>query len=310
MPGMAPQTTPRDANRREYYTITISSTTGSGVSQFRIPRPWLRLLAGLLAVTVVLLLASLIAFGHLLSRARSAEGLRQENEGLRRQLTQLAQIERRLAALDSTRVAMLRVVGVESPKIGVAAETGHEPRQDEPGGGYAALSPGPEPVLEECDAIRAALPREPIIGPYTRGFGPLREVGIFHTGSDIAGRTGASVVAAGEGIVSFVGSDRVFGNVLVIAHNPRLSTMYGHATRILVRVGDFVMAGQAVAEVGNTGRSSAPHLHFEVQWDGRSVDPGLVFAAWRNAGGPGEGDREPESVEHDGVRTDGNLGSR
>ena len=118
------------------------------------------------------------------------------------------------------------------------------------------------------------------------------------------------MAAAGEGVVTFVGSDPVFGNVLVIGHGPRLATMYGHASRVLVRVGDYVTAGQAVAVVGSTGRSSAPHLHFEVQWDGRAVDPGRALAAWEEAGGPAAAGQVPEPVQADGAHAIDNLGSR
>jgi murein DD-endopeptidase MepM/ murein hydrolase activator NlpD len=58
-----------------------------------------------------------------------------------------------------------------------------------------------------------------------------------------------------------------------------LETLYGHNSRILVRAGDAVTEGQPIAEVGNTGLSSGPHLHFEIRWYGRSVDPTAVFTS-------------------------------
>jgi len=310
MPTLTPERPARDGERREYYTVTISSTTGSGVTQFRVPKPWLKVVVGTLAVLGVGILVGLAAFGHLLSQAQSTSALKQENADLRRQMTQLTQIERRLAALDSSRVAMLRVVGVESPEPAGSGAAGQEPDGADAGSGYFAAAPGPEPGLEDLETIRAVLTHEPLAGPHTRGFGLLLESNIFHTGNDIAGRTGASVAAAGEGVVTFVGSDPVFGNVLVIGHGPRLATMYGHASRVLVRVGDYVTAGQVVAVVGSTGRSSAPHLHFEVQWDGRAVDPGRALAAWEAAGGPAGAGRVPESAQDGGERTTDYLGSR
>ncbi len=296
-----------DGDRRECYTITISSTTGSGVTQFRLRKMWLRAILGGLVVLGVAVLVGLAVFGQLISRARSTSALAQENVDLRRQLAQLGQIERRLAALDSSRVAMLRVVGVESPEPGASALMGGELAGADAGSGYAAAAPGPEPTLEELDTIQAALTQEPLAGPHTREFGPVSESGIFHTGNDIAGKTGALVVAAGEGVVTFVGFDPIFGKVLVITHGPRLATMYGHASRILVGVGDYVTAGQDVAVVGSTGRSSAPHLHFEVQWDGRAVDPGRALAAWARAGGPPRVGHAPAGDHGDGDRVSDNI---
>lgn len=308
MSGFVPPSQQRDADRRTYYTITVASSTGSGVTQFHLSGLWVRLSVGLLSAAVLCLLTGLVVFGHLLARARAADALKQENAGLRQQLAHVAQLERRLASIDSTRVAMLRAIGVEVQDTGPGARAGYESNQDDQSAAYSALSPGPEPVMEDLDTIRAMLTREPVAGPRTRSFGPVSDGGIFHTGCDIAGRTGAPVAAAGEGIVAFVGSDRLFGNVLVIAHGPRLSTMYGHASRILVRVGDFVTAGQAVAEVGSTGRSSAPHLHFEVQWDGRSIDPALLYSEGRGPGNPDEGRTDPAPEERENGHTAGRAG--
>jgi murein DD-endopeptidase MepM/ murein hydrolase activator NlpD len=310
MRDRSPQVPTGTADRREYYSVTITSTLGSGVTQFRVPRMLVIVLAWSATMLVVATLVGLVLFGHFLNEARTAGTLRQENLSLKRQLAQLGAIEQRLAVLDSMRVAVLRVVGVEEPENMPASEPPQERSGDDADGEYRMVGPGPEPVLEDLDTIRAALTRTPMAGPRTRGFGPIGDDGIFHTGNDIAGQTGAPVVAAGDGIVSFVGSDKVFGNVLVIAHGPRLSTMYGHASRILVRVGDFVTAGQVVAEAGSTGRSTAPHLHFEIQWDGKSIDPGLVFTKWQGTGTPERAESGSAGSPGDEVRITNNLGSR
>ncbi len=310
MKESAAQRLPGTGERREYYSVTITSTARSGVTQFRLSRTLVRVAVAAAAVLVVMNVAGLVLFGHLLHRARSSGELIQDNHKLRSQLAQLGIMEQRLATLDSMRVAVLRVVGVDVPESVPASEQGQERGAVESAGEYRVTGPGPEPVLEDLDAIRAVLTRIPMAGPRTRGFGPLGEEGIFHTGNDIAGQTGAAVAAAGEGVVSFVGSDKVFGNVLLISHNPRLSTMYGHASRILVKVGDFVNAGEIVARAGSTGRSTAPHLHFEVLWDGRSIDPALVFKTWQDSGAPQRVDARPGNDPGDGGRATNNLGSR
>jgi len=310
MPERTSQLVSSAADHRDYYSVTITSTMGSAVTQFRLPRSIVRVLASLAALLIVLNLVGLVVFSHLLHQARSTGTLRRENQTLRRQLAQLGAIEQRLAALDSVRVAMLRVVGVEEPENVPPSELSQDRAPQDQAGEYRVAGPGPEPVLEDLDVVRSALSHPPMAGPLTRDFGPIGNEGIFHTGIDIAGQTGAPVGAAGEGIVSFVGSDRVFGNVLVIAHGPRLSTMYGHASRILVRVGDFVTAGQIVAEVGSTGRSTAPHLHFEILWDGQSIDPSVVFGTWHSPGASERAEGRPEDRPGDEIRVNDNTGSR
>ena len=99
-----------------------------------------------------------------------------------------------------------------------------------------------------------------------------------HAGLDIPAPHGTPILASGGGRVVAAGSRGAYGKTVVIDHGDGLSTLYGHASKILVRVGDVVMPQQEIALVGSTGRSSGPHLHFEVIRDGRRVDPGPFLA--------------------------------
>jgi murein DD-endopeptidase MepM/ murein hydrolase activator NlpD len=94
-----------------------------------------------------------------------------------------------------------------------------------------------------------------------------------HTGVDYAATQGTLIRATAPGIVEEVFNDRYFGLMLTINHGYGMATRYGHCSQILVSKGDHVERGQTVALVGNTGRSSAPHLHYEVLKDGKNVDP-------------------------------------
>lgn len=99
-----------------------------------------------------------------------------------------------------------------------------------------------------------------------------------HSGLDIPAPHGTPILASGGGRVVAAGYRGAYGQSVVVDHGNGLSTLYGHASRILVRVGDVVMPQQEIALVGSTGRSSGPHLHFEVIRDGRRVDPGPYLA--------------------------------
>lgn len=94
-----------------------------------------------------------------------------------------------------------------------------------------------------------------------------------HTGLDIPARHGAPILASGGGRVVSAGYKGAYGQTVVIDHGDGLATLYGHASRLLVRAGDVVMPQQKIALVGSTGRSTGPHLHFEVIRNGQRIEP-------------------------------------
>jgi murein DD-endopeptidase MepM/ murein hydrolase activator NlpD len=95
----------------------------------------------------------------------------------------------------------------------------------------------------------------------------------MHEGLDIATRTGTPVVATAAGVVREVGTEPGYGKLVVIDHGYGFSTAYGHNSRILVKVGQRIKRGDLIANAGNTGRSSGPHVHYEVRLSGVPVNP-------------------------------------
>ena len=95
----------------------------------------------------------------------------------------------------------------------------------------------------------------------------------FHGGIDIAGARGTPVVAPAEGRVEFVGNKGPLGNTVMIDHGFGIRTQYGHNEKVLVKRGDVVERGQSIALLGNSGRSTGPHLHYTVEVNGKAVDP-------------------------------------
>jgi len=102
-------------------------------------------------------------------------------------------------------------------------------------------------------------------------FNPSRRQ--FHSGIDIKGATGTPVRAAMAGRVSSVGYDRVYGNYIFINHHSGYRTLYAHLNIIRTRAGAYVVQGERIGDVGNTGQSTGPHLHFTVYKDGVTVNP-------------------------------------
>jgi murein DD-endopeptidase MepM/ murein hydrolase activator NlpD len=124
----------------------------------------------------------------------------------------------------------------------------------------------------------AAIPNgRPSQGYITSGFGtrsdPFTGGRAHHLGIDFSARTGDPVLAAAGGVVSFAGVKNGYGNVVEVDHGNGYTTLYGHNSRLIVRVGDIVRAGQQLAKAGSTGRSTGPHVHFEVHVNGRPVNP-------------------------------------
>jgi murein DD-endopeptidase MepM/ murein hydrolase activator NlpD len=95
----------------------------------------------------------------------------------------------------------------------------------------------------------------------------------MHKGVDFATDAGSDVLAVAAGIVTWAGPREGYGNLVEINHGNGYTTRYAHNAQMLVHVGDEVQRGQAVAVVGSTGRSTGPHVHFEVVRDGRQIDP-------------------------------------
>lgn len=117
----------------------------------------------------------------------------------------------------------------------------------------------------------------PVRGWVTSDFGgrvdPYTNDRVMHAGLDIAGPHGKEIVAPSDGTVVFAGLEGGYGNVLVVDHGYGVKTRYGHLASIKVKPGEKVTRGQLIAALGNTGRSTGPHLHYEVRVNGISQNP-------------------------------------
>jgi len=124
----------------------------------------------------------------------------------------------------------------------------------------------------------------PVLGRISSEFGmrpdPFTGKPAFHSGIDIAADMGTPVYAIQDGTIIYSGKKGGYGNCVIIDHYypdvpqiPRLQTLYGHNSSLLVNVGDNVRRGQVIAYVGSTGRSNGPHLHFEVSYNKQYVNP-------------------------------------
>jgi murein DD-endopeptidase MepM/ murein hydrolase activator NlpD len=119
----------------------------------------------------------------------------------------------------------------------------------------------------------------PISSPYGWRIDPLDGARRFHTGVDLPAAYGHAVPAAAEGQVVFAGEQGGYGLTVVVEHPGGLQSRYGHLSSFDVKAGDHVEAGQVIGRVGQTGRATGPHLHFELLREGRRLDPVSVTTA-------------------------------
>ncbi|MBD3730000.1 MAG: M23 family metallopeptidase [Sphingomonadales bacterium] len=233
---------------------------------------------------------------------------------VRMEARQLAFVERltRYADRRAARAAnALRKLGLNPDAIVGKANTAAM------GGPFEALTTGPngqiDPRFERLglsvarmDALERGLEAVPQYLParvemVTSSYGirrdPFTGHPAMHSGLDFRGPIGAPIYAAARGTVSFVGQRSGYGNVVEISHGNGLMTRYAHMSRFAARVGQKVDAGDVIGAIGSTGRSTGPHLHFEVRINDRAVNPRLflekaphVLEEARAA--PGQRDRE------------------
>lgn len=115
---------------------------------------------------------------------------------------------------------------------------------------------------------------KPVSGIITSRFGSRESIrSSGHSGLDIAAKKGTNIKAAAGGTVIFAGYSGAYGNVVKISHGSGIKTYYAHCSKLYVKTGDTVSAGDVIAAVGSTGRSTGNHLHFEVVKNGTSVNP-------------------------------------
>ena len=248
-----------------------------------------------LGVLLVMGLAGLAALPWALAFGARLLHLQRENRRLAQELS------RREAALDSLGVLLGDLLESES-RLRVALGLRAEPRSlaQVPVGGYdipsdwrlerlLALARLERDAYRELDSVLAAkveLAREvpsgvPCPGFISSGFGYRRDPvwggWEFHKGVDIVAPRGTPVRAPADGVVVFAGRRGGYGLCVELDHGHGITTFYGHASRLNVKTGTRVRRGDVICYVGSTGKSTGPHLHYEIRVRGKPVDPTLFM---------------------------------
>lgn len=215
---------------------------------------------------------------RLRSDLSSAEAVSQKTDALQKELIHHREFTRRVAGLLGISVpSFADSVQKEASASGSVGATAI--LDSLPGDGQAMEHDGPLSgtglLVTDCPPDPNNRPRGlPLVGRISRGFAPHQtNPSMRHNGIDLATREGTPVLVTADGVVEFSGEHDVYGLWITVDHGNGFVTAYGHNSLLLLKAGDTVKRGERIAISGNTGISTAPHLHYEIILDGQTVDP-------------------------------------
>jgi murein DD-endopeptidase MepM/ murein hydrolase activator NlpD len=220
-----------------------------------------RLLRLALYIGAVLLTVGSISWVYLAAQAARVPFLTSRVAGLTKEVKQLDTLQVRLAEMERRFLQVQQMMGA----TGTAAI--REP--------VVAAPPPPKPDTA-TPTLPSLWPLE-VEGYVTRGSADSSDYSGPHPGLDVAVPVGTPIRAAGGGTIVEVGDDAKYGKFVRVEHRDGYETLYAHASQIFVKQGDRIPSGRTIALSGNTGQSTAPHLHFEVRQGGAAVDPMLLI---------------------------------
>ena len=269
------------------YTFLISPSRTSKVRQLSIHRNLLRAVAGCLVISVALIIYGAVRLGQhealnlkYLSVKSENETLKQTNDAyqnsyarLKGQISYVQDMSKELArkARMEHSPEIDELVGIGGPETVVALDKAADHLERE--------------VRHINDRLRsdilrlASIPRGlPVNGYVTDGFGMRRnpfngEGREVHEGLDIAVDFGTPVTATADGLVIYAAPHAGYGNLVIVYHSNGITTRYGHLSRISVEAGQRVKRSDQIGNAGSTGRSTGPHVHYEIRENDQPVDP-------------------------------------
>ncbi len=223
---------------------------------------------------------------------------------------QIGELQARIVRLDAQNHRLVKLAGIDTLESNTKTNTAKNPQADsdglEPkfGGPLVSVRPMTEQDLQaavsqlvkavdvrdeylsgvEAEVLRNSVLKDmlPNSRPVTAAFNsssfgwrtdPFNKHRAFHEGLDFTANTGSPIHAAADGIVTSSSRTPAYGNLVKINHGAGLETRYAHASKLLVKKGERVIKGQVIAKVGSTGRSTGPHLHYEIRLNGHALDP-------------------------------------
>jgi septal ring factor EnvC (AmiA/AmiB activator) len=249
---------------------------------FSFPISMRRLLIFTSVVSVILILFIILIVNSAMDEIKllKLEYLENQNNELREKVKKVDALKDELSKMDKKVESIQSMLGerVKSEQVNeTVGETGTEKTGEvlsmiPEGGLFDELR---DFVSKYSGFMMLAPAGNPVGGGWvSRGFGDVISAEVRHTGIDLAVPEGTEVHSTMSGRVIFAGADETYGNMVVIVNGiSGYTTIYGHNSELKIKTGDSVKAGDLVALSGNTGKSEAPHLHYEIRYFGVPVDP-------------------------------------
>ena len=286
---------------RKYYTFLIFPGAHGKLRKVRLPFYAVQMVLALSVVGIITMGALANSYARMLLKVSNYNSLRTEREALKTQYRTLenvvTQTNAKLGSLQSLAAEVALSYGFGEPRrprfplavLSLATQSNSTVDSSFQASLYAfnlmksaatttSLDPLTQGLLTDPRFNRSTVPSTwPVRGRVTAGFGqrmdPLSGEGAFHAGLDISAPYGSAVEASAGGIVFHAGPDAGYGNAVLIDHGYGMHTKYGHLSRVAVVVGQDVKRGQMIGSVGATGRTTGPHLHYEVRINETPVNP-------------------------------------
>jgi murein DD-endopeptidase MepM/ murein hydrolase activator NlpD len=285
---------------KRLYTFIVSSHADARLWRLSLPYP---LLIGVAVFAVIGLISAGVAtyhYGRMLLKVADYDHLLAENDSFRSEnhnyRIQTAQLGEKIDFLETLAKKLTVYSGMESERSvggvgGYSKDAFAQPLPSSAGTlkaidsynkSVSGLEDGYRKIGDRLSLqalVKSVTPdRLPVRGYITEGFGMRRDPftgagGEYHSGVDISAPLGSRVIAPADGMVIFAGYRAGYGKIVVIDHMFGMITRYGHLQKFNVQAGQRVSRNDVIGYVGNTGRSTGPHLHFELWWHNKAMNP-------------------------------------
>ncbi len=235
-------------------SVVISATDSANARHYFLSTQQLRLIAAGLAVVVLLIAFAVVNYARVSYKALEAVALKRRNQEIEKEFAKLQEFKRQLEVAENHNQKIKVMLGIEKTPLAVQP-------QENNGAQNQVTPPDSAAPAENIPSIL------PTMGQISKSFGA------DHEGIDIAAPLFAPVLCAANGTVRAAGWDSIYGNYLIVEHSKNYATFYGHLHSAAVKTGDVIAGGKIIGTIGSSGKSTSPHLHYEVRFQGKAVDP-------------------------------------
>ena len=250
-------------NLNKYVTLMIIPDGAEARRGIRMRQWHYQAILGGVGILILIILLFFIFYGKIMSKAVLADKLQEENERLLKYQYKVQLLEKNLNETRDIVTRLISLAGVDIKFPEMPNDSSLFASLDEAGMAAVARAAGPDLSVPSGLPVKGFITQDFILDDSTR----------FHPGIDIACAEGTPVLATATGEVVMTGFDEVYGNIVVIKHNDSITTLYGHNKETLVEPGERVLPGSRLALSGNTGKSTAPHVHYEIRINDEPINP-------------------------------------